>query len=515
MTPELVERERELAALAALLEAAPAARGAWPGSRARPGSARARCSPRRGGAPASSGAHVLARARVRARARVPVRRGAPAVRGRCVADPERRDAAARRRRGAGARPVFGAPEAASGDASFAALHGLFWVALNLAAERPLVLAIDDLHWCDRPSLRFVAYLARRLEGLPILVAATLRTGEPGDRRGAARRDRARPVDGRRPPGAAQRRGACARSSASGSARTPTTPFCAACHQATGGNPLLLRQLLTALEADHVRPDAAHAGVVLEIGPRAVSRTVLLRLARLSADAIAVARAVAVLGESATLPTVAALDRARARRAWPTRPARSRGRDPAPRARRSGSSTRSCATRSTTSCRSASASCSTRAPRACCSTRARRPSRSRAHLLHRAAPRPGVGRRAAARGGPRRRRARRAGERASPTSAGRSRSRRRPRCGRELLLRARPRRGADGRPAAVGHLTRGLRGARATRGARALAAHALCRAAAVHRVTRPRRAGVRPARRARAAGRSWTTMRRAARGVRPT
>jgi predicted ATPase len=83
-------------------------------------------------------------------------------------------------------------------------------------------------------------------------------------------------------------------------------FCAACHRATGDNPLFLRQLLTALETDRVRPDADHAGVVLEIGPRAVSRTVIMRLSRLSEDAIAVARAVAVLAESATLPAVAAL-----------------------------------------------------------------------------------------------------------------------------------------------------------------------------------------------------------------
>src|SRR5919206_415929 len=78
-----------------------------------------------------------------------------------------------------AAAVFEAAEATEGDVSFAALHGLFWVALNLAAEGPLLLAIDDLHWCDRPSLRFVAYLARRLEGQPILVAATVRSGEPG------------------------------------------------------------------------------------------------------------------------------------------------------------------------------------------------------------------------------------------------------------------------------------------------------------------------------------------------
>ncbi len=59
------------------------------------------------------------------------------------------------------------------------LHGLFWLTVNLTAERPVVLAIDDLHWCDRPSLRFLAYLARRLEGLPVLLVASLRPSEPG------------------------------------------------------------------------------------------------------------------------------------------------------------------------------------------------------------------------------------------------------------------------------------------------------------------------------------------------
>ena len=83
-------------------------------------------------------------------------------------------------------------------------------------------------------------------------------------------------------------------------------FCAACARVTGGNPLLLRQLLSSLEADGVKPDAAHVDVVADIGPRAVSRTVLLRLARLPDEAVSVARAVAVLGESADLPAVAEL-----------------------------------------------------------------------------------------------------------------------------------------------------------------------------------------------------------------
>ena len=51
--------------------------------------------------------------------------------------------------------------------------------LNLAEQGPLLLAVDDLHWCDRPSLLFFAYLARRLEGQPILLLAGLREAEPG------------------------------------------------------------------------------------------------------------------------------------------------------------------------------------------------------------------------------------------------------------------------------------------------------------------------------------------------
>ena len=66
----------------------------------------------------------------------------------------------------------------------------------------------------------------------------------------------------------------------------------------------MRELLKTLQAEGVRPDRAHADAIREVGPRAVSRTVLLRLARLPPDAIPVARAVAVLGDGAGLPAVA-------------------------------------------------------------------------------------------------------------------------------------------------------------------------------------------------------------------
>jgi AAA ATPase domain len=83
-----------------------------------------------------------------------------------------------------ARPIFEVVEtAASGDGaadpSFAVLHGLFWLTVNLSGERPLVVAVDDLHWSDHASLRFLAYLVRRLEGLPVLTIVSLRPSEPG------------------------------------------------------------------------------------------------------------------------------------------------------------------------------------------------------------------------------------------------------------------------------------------------------------------------------------------------
>jgi DNA-binding NarL/FixJ family response regulator len=194
---------------------------------------------------------------------------------------------------------------AEGSASFAALHGLYWLTLNLAGERPLLLAIDDLHWCDRPSLRFLAYLARRLDGVPALVATTLRTGEPPTDAALLGEIAGDPATLTLRPGplSLDAVGELVRERLGAGA---DAVFCAACHEATSGNPLLLRQLLRALEGEGVSPDAANAGVVRAIGPRAVSSTVLLRLARLSPDARAVARAAAVLGESAALAPVAAL-----------------------------------------------------------------------------------------------------------------------------------------------------------------------------------------------------------------
>ena len=69
-------------------------------------------------------------------------------------------------------------EASAGDTSFAVLHGLYWLAANLSAARPLLLAIDDAHWADESSLRWLTYLARRLDGLNLVLLVALRPADP-------------------------------------------------------------------------------------------------------------------------------------------------------------------------------------------------------------------------------------------------------------------------------------------------------------------------------------------------
>jgi hypothetical protein len=51
--------------------------------------------------------------------------------------------------------------------------------LRARAGRPLLLAVDDMHWADEDSLRLFAFLARRLEGLAVALIVTLRPWPAG------------------------------------------------------------------------------------------------------------------------------------------------------------------------------------------------------------------------------------------------------------------------------------------------------------------------------------------------
>jgi tetratricopeptide (TPR) repeat protein len=205
-----------------------------------------------------------------------------------------------------AEPVFSAPAGAdAADSSFAALHGLYWLAVNLTAEAPLALVVDDLHWCDRASLRFLAYLARRLEGLPVLTAASLRPAEPGADPALMAELAGDPIATTLHPGPLSD-AAVAALVRERLGEGAEDAFVAACAQASGGNPLILGELLRGLASEAVAPVAANVGQVRQLGPRAASRSVLLRLARLPEEAVVVARSAAILGDGADLGAVATL-----------------------------------------------------------------------------------------------------------------------------------------------------------------------------------------------------------------
>jgi class 3 adenylate cyclase/DNA-binding CsgD family transcriptional regulator len=192
-----------------------------------------------------------------------------------------------------------------GDVSFGMLHGLYWLSANVALRGPTMIAIDDLHWTDGPSLRWLAYLSRRLEGLPLAVVVGLRPPEQSQQTELLTELTADPTAMLIRP---ESLGidSVTRLATERFQREPERRFVEACLAATGGNPLFLRALLATVAAEGLPPVTANADRVLEIGPESVTRAVALRLARLPAEATGLARAVAILGDGSKLGQVAEL-----------------------------------------------------------------------------------------------------------------------------------------------------------------------------------------------------------------
>ena len=172
------------------------------------------------------------------------------------------------------------------DVRYATMHGLYWMVANLAARQPLVLAVDDAHWADAPSLRWLAHLAARVEHLPVALLLAVRDGpdEPellGELRAAGTRIRLGPL-GPNATAALVRRKVQA-----------DADQCRECYDSTGGNPFLLQALAVALrDGDHKAEPIAQA-VLRRIGPE-------------GPGAGRLTRALAVLGGPAPLRQAAAL-----------------------------------------------------------------------------------------------------------------------------------------------------------------------------------------------------------------
>ena len=141
-------------------------------------------------------------------------------------------------------------EGGEADDGFATFHALYWLAVGIAEAAPLAMVVDDVHFGDPPSLRFLAFLARRLEGQPILIAAASRDDATGIAREALDNLAATPaISLLRPAPLAPAAAAGFLEHELGT--EPDAAFAAACHAATGGNPFLLGELVKTIAAERM------------------------------------------------------------------------------------------------------------------------------------------------------------------------------------------------------------------------------------------------------------------------
>ncbi len=204
---------------------------------------------------------------------------------------------------AAVRPLLsGQPgEPPTDDVSFAVLHGLYWLVANLASSRSLLLSVDDAQWADGPTLRWLAYVAPRLEGLPVSLLVAVRPTERASASASLRAVRA--AANLVHPGLLSQEAvtAVARGSIGEAARDE---LCAALWHASGGNPFYLHELLRPLAGGE--PADLEPARLLATAGMGVMHHVAARIEALEPRALRLAQALAVLGDGSDLRHAAAM-----------------------------------------------------------------------------------------------------------------------------------------------------------------------------------------------------------------
>jgi DNA-binding CsgD family transcriptional regulator len=176
--------------------------------------------------------------------------------------------------------------------TFSVLHALYWVLAGLAERSPLLLAVDDAHLADPASLDWLAFMLPRLNELPVLLVMASRIGEP-ENPGLARVLADASVAHLTP--APLSAGATENLIEETLAHQLDPTFATACHEITGGNPFLVTELAREIADQGIEPLAEQLGSVRKLAPERVAQMVLGRISRLSPEAAALARSLAVLG----------------------------------------------------------------------------------------------------------------------------------------------------------------------------------------------------------------------------
>jgi DNA-binding CsgD family transcriptional regulator len=182
-------------------------------------------------------------------------------------------------------PSTDGPPSPGVDPSFAILHGLYWLCSNLTAVGPLCLVVDDAHWADAPSLRYLAFLLTRLEELDAVLVVATRPREAGagaELLTTLTTDSSADVIQVSP----LTRAAVVQLLEARLGGTPDPDVVDTCLRVTRGTPFQVHELVTALSEEGIGS-----------ATRTVGRSIRLRLGRLPEHAGRLARALAVLEQS--------------------------------------------------------------------------------------------------------------------------------------------------------------------------------------------------------------------------
>jgi DNA-binding CsgD family transcriptional regulator len=188
------------------------------------------------------------------------------------------------------------------EAGLAEVHRISGAVIESAAKGPVLVCIDDAQWADEQSLRVLEILASSTWDRHIAVALAWRRAELAEPHLA----RLLTLDGvvhlRLEDLAADDAAVLVRRTLPWAEES----FVAACCGLTGGNPLLLGEVVSAFATSGRAPDAVAGERLAELTPTSVRRAVLARLGQLSSEAMALASAAAVMGDGAQLHQAARL-----------------------------------------------------------------------------------------------------------------------------------------------------------------------------------------------------------------
>ncbi len=177
-----------------------------------------------------------------------------------------------------------------------AVDGLVDVIETATSHRPLVLMLEDLHWADQPTTRFLLSVGLRAAALPLLIVTTMR---PVPRSPSLERVTAKLVDqGARLVELDGLDVAHVADLARCLLGEPPAASLSDYLRGAGGNPLFVTELIAALSAQHsLTSDAEGIGAVTLGLPPPLRLTILRRLDHLSSALIELLRVAAVLGAS--------------------------------------------------------------------------------------------------------------------------------------------------------------------------------------------------------------------------